>query len=322
MCDCLPVLRDLLRVSLRPYHHPVHIVRRIHQIAGSHIVIPHDVHGGLQLLQNTADDRMGYDTGHVRLHGHHEDIHVPLTRIGLSFRNVVHDLCQPVSGRKSAVDAVGCKAVRIQFMKLVTQHPARLESLFRADLEDLVARGIHNYAGMIVICLHHMFDIALPAPRKVYGIVITYLALVPHVHQFVHHVDAQLITGPKQRLGRRVVGRTYRIETGLLQPLHPAVLIIVVSGSPQNPLVMVNAGAPELHRPAVHPQAVSAVHGKFAYAGSDHGGIKNRFSLQDRHHDRIERRGEFIPKFRLIDVDIFAKLQRGAAVNPHRIAVA
>ena len=289
MGDRLPVLRDLLRIRFRPHHYPVCIVRRIHQIAGSHIVIPHDVHGSLQLLQNTADDRMGYDTGHVRLHGHHEDIHVPLTRIGRSFRDVVHDLCQPVSGRKSAIDAVGCKAGRIQFMELVTQHPARLKSFFRADLEDLIARGIHNYTRMIVICLHHMFDIALPAPRKVYGIVITYLALVPHVHQFVHHVDTQLITGPKQRLGRRVVGRAHRIEAGLLQPLHPAVLIIVVSGSPQNPLVMVNAGAPEFHRPAVYPQAVAAVHGKFPDAGSDRNAVQHLLSFGDCHRDRIEK---------------------------------
>lgn len=100
-------------------------------------------------------------------------------------------------------------------------------------------------------------------------------------------VHAKTVACPKQRLGGRVVCRTYGIEPGLFQSFHPPVFIIVISCRSQNPLVMVNACSPQLHRPAVHPQAMAGIHGKFPDAGSNGSLIQKLLPVQNGHTDRI-----------------------------------
>ena len=149
---------------------------------------------------------MGNNAGHIRFQSLHKHIDISFAGIGLPVRDVIHDLRQPVSCRKSAVDSVGGITGRIHLMEFVAQHTACLKALLRADLENLIARRVHNHAGMVVVRLHHMLDIALPVSGEIDGIIIAYLALVPHIHQFVHHIDAQPVAGFQQRLGRRIVG--------------------------------------------------------------------------------------------------------------------
>ncbi len=156
---------------------------------------------------------MRNDSRHIRLHRRHEHIDVPFSGVRLAVRNIIDDLRQSVSRRKGSVDSVGRKPGRIQLMEFVAQHTACLKSLFRADLENLIPRRIQDHRRMVVVVLHHMFDVALPAPRKIDRIVVAHLALIPHIHKLVHDIHAKPVARTKKRLRRRVVRRSDGVKS-------------------------------------------------------------------------------------------------------------
>lgn len=74
----------------------------------------------------------------------------------------------------------------------------------------------------------------------------------PVVAEFIHDIQTQPVTGIQQRLGGRVVGGTYRVETGLLEQTDTAELGILKRACAQNAIVVVDAGATEQRFLAVY----------------------------------------------------------------------
>ena len=74
----------------------------------------------------------------------------------------------------------------------------------------------------------------------------------PVVAEFIHDIQTQPVTGIQQRLGGRVVGGTYRVETGLLEQTDTAQLGILKRAGAQNTIVVVDAGATEQRFLAVY----------------------------------------------------------------------
>ena len=58
----------------------------------------------------------------------------------------------------------------------------------------------------------------------------------PVVAEFIHDIQTQPVTGIQQRLGGRVVGGTYRVETGLLEQTDTAQLGILKRAGTRMPL--------------------------------------------------------------------------------------
>ncbi len=143
---------------------------------------------------------MRHDSRHIGLHGRHKYIDIPLAGVGLPVGDIVHNLCKPVPCCKCAVDAIGRVAGRIQLMKFIAQHTAGLKPFLCTDFKDFISGGIQNHRRMIVVILHHMFNVRFPVARKINRVIIAYLALIPHVHKLIHDIDPQPVARLKKRL--------------------------------------------------------------------------------------------------------------------------
>jgi hypothetical protein len=82
----------------------------------------------------------------------------------------------------------------------------------------------------------------------------------PVVAEFIHDIKTQPVTGIQQRLGGRVVGGTYRVETGLLEQTDTAELGILKRACAQNTIVVVDAGATEQRFLAVYKKSSCSAH--------------------------------------------------------------
>ena len=113
------------------------------------------------------------------------------------------------------VDAAAHGAGGIEAVE-VRGHLAREgNALGFAGLRHLVAGGIHDDAGVVVVLLHHLPKVVLPPVLQMQRVVVLGLVDVPHVHVFIHHQHAQPVAGFQQIGGCGIVGAADGIEAGI-----------------------------------------------------------------------------------------------------------
>ncbi len=144
-------------------------------------------------------------------------------------------------------------------MELLRDRMGDRRALARADLRDLVSDRVQDDARVVVVLAHHGGHILFPPVCKVEAVVVVRLAAVPHVGELVHDIEAHRITGPKPGRGSRLMGHAHRIEPGRLQSPHLSKGLIPVHGSAQNPAVVVDAGAAELHTPSIDAKTSNGI---------------------------------------------------------------
>ena len=112
---------------------------------------------------------------------------------------------------------------------------------------------------MIVVFDDHSCEILLPPCAEIpVRIVVGVFMYQPVVAEFIHDIQTQPVTGIQQRLGGRVMGGTYRVETGLLEQTDTAQLGILKRAGTQNAIVVVDAGATEQRFLAVYKKSSGA----------------------------------------------------------------
>ena len=119
------------------------------------------------------------------------------------------------------------------------------------SLGHLVAGGVEHHTGVVVILVHHIGQILPPPLVEVFHIVVQSLVDVPVVDVFVHYQHAQPVADLQRGLGAGVVGRAQGVVAVLLQNADPALQSVGMAGGAQQAVVVVDAGAPEDHTPAV-----------------------------------------------------------------------
>ena len=144
---------------------------------------------------------------------------------------------------------------------------------------------------MAEILANHGFGVALPPFFKEQGVVAVTLGAVPHVEGFVHDVHAQLVAGPQQCGGGRVVGHADGIEARLLQQTNAAVLRVIIGGRAKHAVVVVDAGAAKLDGRSVDAKPVSGIQTQSADSGDGGVGIQQIAFFIQRGFHRIQVRG-------------------------------
>ena len=112
---------------------------------------------------------------------------------------------------------------------------------------------------MVAILAHHRIDLGLPAIGEDQGVVVVVLRHRPHVEGLVHHEHAEAVTGAEHGPAHGVVGAANGVEAGSLQDLDPTFLRPLDGGRAEHAVVVVDAGAPKLHRLTIDPQTVTSV---------------------------------------------------------------
>ena len=123
----------------------------------------------------------------------------------------------------------------------------------------LVADGIGDDAGVVVVPPGHGRQILLPVGFPVVGVVVTSLVVVPHIPGFVDHIDAVPVAGVQHGCGARVVGRADGVEPRLLELAHPALLALGEGAGAHHAVVVMDTGPPQFDGPAVDQQALAGV---------------------------------------------------------------
>ena len=118
-------------------------------------------------------------------------------------------------------------------------------------LTDLVADGVHDDAGVVIILSHHGLKVLPIATLEIVRVVVPVLMLIPHVPGLVHNVHAIPVAGSEQPLRGRVMGRAQGVEARLLQKPHPAAVVLLRRCRAQKAVVVVYAPAPQQGFPAV-----------------------------------------------------------------------
>ena len=162
---------------------------------------------------------------------------------------------QVVEHGEHAVDRVGDVAGAVQGADLLGEPASPGRPGGRSGLRDLVADRVEDDAGVVDVLGDHRLDVALPPLREVQAVVEVALGRGPHVERLVHDQHAEAVAGVKHRLAHRVVGHPDRVEAGVLEYLDAAFLGAGEGRRAEDPVVVVDAGAAQLHGLAVDPQA-------------------------------------------------------------------
>ena len=154
------------------------------------------------------------------------------------------------------IHAAGHGAGGIQMMQILGQLAGQHDAARLGRLADLVAGGVQDHAGVVVVLGHHGVQVFFPPRGKVVHIVVDGLVDVPAVHEFVHHQHSQPVTGIQQRFAAGVVGRADGVVARLLEQPDLALHGVVPTGRAQNAVVVVDAGAAQDDPLAVEQQAL------------------------------------------------------------------
>ena len=101
---------------------------------------------------------------------------------------------------------------------------------------------------MVAVAEHHRREIALPVVPEELCVVVHVLGQLPHIGEFVHHQQAQLVAGVQEMAGRRIVGAAHGVEAGVLELAHAAVFRRAVGLGAEQAVVMVHAASLEEQR--------------------------------------------------------------------------
>ena len=94
----------------------------------------------------------------------------------------------------------------------------------RGNLRDLVAYGVQNNTGVIVILFHHSRQVVAPPLFKNLAVIVILFTPGPHVKGLVHHIDTQDVARPEGHRSHGVVGGAHRVEARLFQQAHTSKL--------------------------------------------------------------------------------------------------
>ncbi len=128
-----------------------------------------------------------------------------------------------------------------------------------APLFHLIARGPDQDAGMVAVAKDEAFHVLLPVPGEELAVVARLLAVSPGVECLVEHIEPQAVARLQQLPGAGIVGQAHRIEARLLQQAQLPVFAVPQGHRPKQAVVMMDAAALQLHRPAVDLQAMDRV---------------------------------------------------------------
>ena len=128
-------------------------------------------------------------------------------------------------------------------MQIVCEGLLKCNAFRLGTLCNLIAGGVHDDTGVIIVLLHHIFEILLPPVIHIGGIVMLGFVHIPAVNILIHHQHAQLVTRIEKILGGRVMGGTNSIVAGLLQDADAAFFHFRVGAGAENTVVMMNTGA-------------------------------------------------------------------------------
>ena len=133
-------------------------------------------------------------------------------------------------------------------------------------VEDLVADGPQDHAGVVPVPPHPGAHVIAPAVVEEAGVVELGLGDAPHVKALVHHQHAHTVAQLQRPGGGRVVGGAQRVGAHALhQPQLPGERLSV-EGRPQRAQVVVQAHALQLHVLPVQKEAAVRVEAGLAQA--------------------------------------------------------
>ena len=151
--------------------------------------------------------------------------------------------CGP--GDDHQIDAAGNGSSGVLRMEMSDHLLCQVHALLRGGLADLIADGVHDDRGVVIVPADQLCHVFLPVVHEVSGIVIQGLVVVPHIPGLVHDIEAQLVAGFQKRSGGRIMADAEGVEAGFLEDPGPSVFALVIAGSSQNALVVVDTAAPE-----------------------------------------------------------------------------
>ena len=178
----------------------------------------------------------------------------------------VHAKANGIQEVEEDIDAAAHGARGIQAVEVIGHLLRERDALLLAGLRDLIAGGIHDDAGMIIILLHHLPQVVLPPVLQVQNIVILCLVDVPHVHVLVHHQHAQPVAGIQYGLRAGIVRRAQGVVAIFLQDAHLALLSLRERARAQHPVIVVDARAAQDDPLAVDGHAIVYIPFELAYA--------------------------------------------------------
>ena len=127
-----------------------------------------------------------------------------------------------------------------------------------AGLRYLVADGIEDNTGMVIVLGNHLGGVFRPVGFEIQTVVELVLAIVPHIEGLVHHVHAVMVAGLQHGTAAGIVGGADGIEARFLQDPDSAPFAFIIGGSAQDAVVMVDTAAPEEGLLAVDEEAPGA----------------------------------------------------------------
>ena len=132
---------------------------------------------------------------------------------------------------------------------------AETDGFFRADLGDLVADGIQDDAGMIVVFCRHFAQNKRKFLVKRRRKVVSRLHAVPHIEGFIHDEKTRFVARFQERGRHGMMRRANGVEARLLYLLSTAELRLPRRDTAQNAVVAVDAAAAEERSFAVDKEA-------------------------------------------------------------------
>ena len=135
-----------------------------------------------------------------------------------------------------------------------------------ALLDDFVAHAPHHHARVVAVAPDKVLHVAHVPLVEEAGVVVTGLALAPHVHSLVHHQQPHLVAELEEHRGWRVVGSAYGIDTHIFKHAEFALQRPSVYGGAYAAHIVVQAYAEELEVLPVEEKSLVGVPGDAAYA--------------------------------------------------------
>ena len=185
------------------------------------------------------------DIGDKIEHGGVHTLHFLIRRVITATFFVVNTLALLGIGNNHQVEATGNGTGTIYLLQECHHFLGLFHALILGRLGDLVADGIHDNAGMVIVPADHGCQIRQVILAPMGCIVELVLMMEPHVPAFVHHVNAIVVTGIQHSAGAGIVGRTNGIEACVLHNADSAPLGFVIGSSANNAVIMVDTAAPE-----------------------------------------------------------------------------
>ena len=168
----------------------------------------------------------------------------------------VYPHAQAAEEVKEDVHPAGHGTAVVQAVEVIGHLFGEGDALGLGRFAHLVAGGIEDHRGVVVVLFHHVLQILLPPVHEVVHIVVLGLVDVPVVDVLVHHQHAGAVADVQQSLGTGVVGRAEGVVARLAQQIHLALHGVGVADRPQQAVVVVDAGALQNHPAAVDKKAL------------------------------------------------------------------